>query len=257
MAKRSAKGKQTSKTRFIESFGDLLYDYIKRTGDESDLEWVPFADIVRGQLSVVYEAPVEVMKEKDEDKVINFLNGIQSTVALDLCKWQQIECATQRNPDELQRLIDGCVTKNQIELKNQLPIKLARYMKSLGVHAVIDWIPERTLAAAEAVIEEESEAAKKSPFKVGEMVYCTDLYASEADIAWTVVSIDGDWINVRSGLRTSQLHVSEANLCTNEKYEELHRQFLLSPSPDGDAARSPLASPLGRREKTELPQKVA
>ncbi len=46
VANASAGNKENSKTQFCDSLENLCVDYIARTGDKSDLQWVPFASLV-------------------------------------------------------------------------------------------------------------------------------------------------------------------------------------------------------------------
>ena len=63
----NSSGRENSKTRFCERLEDLCVDYIKRNvssenpqGDRSDLQWVPFANLV---LTKLRESPTEELVE--------------------------------------------------------------------------------------------------------------------------------------------------------------------------------------------------
>ena len=177
-ASASSGNKENSKTQFCDNLENLCVDYIARTGDKSDLDWVPFAKLVSTKLeesnavsreenlpqetalSKVNSASILQAEEVDPaTEVVSIESKISSCKTVD-----QLEEISSCNPSNIQDADDAGVIVDIYEI----------HVERTGEFEKLNWLPE---SIQDEIYQRLGRGSQPLDFEIGEKVRGTDPYS--------------------------------------------------------------------------------
>ena len=172
----NASGKENSKTRFCDNLESLHIDYITRTGDKSDLQWVPFASVIVALLEKNEETP-ESLDSKDLG-VSSLENKISN------CKTvEQLENVSACNPSNIQDADDAGVIVDIYE----------NHVEKTGDFDKLNWLPE---SIQDEIYQRLGRGSRPLDFELGEKVRGVDLYSAYCSKSGVVTRLTPGLISV-------------------------------------------------------------
>ena len=174
-ASASAGNKENSKTQFCDNLERLHADYIIRTGDNSDLQWVPFATVVIALLD-------------KNDNTSELANHESETTSLEGkisdCKTvEQLEETSGRNPSNIKDADDAGVIVDIYEI----------HIERTGEFDKLNWLPE---SIQDEIYQRLGRGTRPLDFEIGEKVRGVDLYSAYCSKAGVVTRLTPGLISV-------------------------------------------------------------
>ena len=198
-ASASAGNKENSKTQFCDDLENLCVDYITRTGDKSDLQWVPFASLVliklgennaisreenlpqetAPSLSKVNSASILQAEEVDPaTEVVSIESKISSCKTVD-----QLEEISSCNPSNIKDADDAGAIVDIYEIHIE---RTAEFDK-------LNWLPE---SIQDEIYQRLGRGSRPLDFEIGEKVRGVDLYSAYCSKAGVVTRLTPGLISV-------------------------------------------------------------
>ena len=179
----SANGKENSKTRFCDCLENLLVDYIRRTSDRTDLQWVPFANLVLTKLGEAI-SPEENTSAQTALSSVNPASMIQGGKKISDCKTvEQLENLSACNPSNIQDADDAGVIVDIYEI----------HIERTGEFEKLNWLPE---SIQDEIYQSLGRGTRPLDFELGEKVRGVDLYSAYCSKAGVVTRLTPGLISV-------------------------------------------------------------
>ena len=186
----SASGKENSKTKFCDNLESLLVDYIVRTGERSDLDWVPFANLVLMKLGESNAVPTE--ENASQETALSKVNSasILQPEILDVeskissCKTvEKLEEISGCNPSNIKDADDAGVIADIYEI----------HIERTGEFEKLNWLPQ---SIQDEIYTRLGRGSRPLDFEIGEKVRGVDLYSAYCSKAGVVTRLTSGLISV-------------------------------------------------------------
>ncbi|KST62250.1 hypothetical protein [Mastigocoleus testarum] len=192
----SASGKENSKTKFCDNLESLLVDYIVRTGERSDLDWVPFANLVLMKLGESNAVSKEDASQETALSKVNSASILQpderdpATEVVNL-KGKISDCKTVEQLEE----ISGCNPSNIKDADDAGVIVdiYENHVEKTGEFDKLNWLPE---SIRDEIYQRLGRGSRPLDFEIGEKVRGVDLYSAYCSKAGVVTRLTPGLISV-------------------------------------------------------------
>ena len=191
--------KKTLKTQFCDSLENLCVDYIARTGDKSDLQWVPFASLVlmklgeNNAISREENLPQETAPSLSKVNSASILQAEETNSATELvnpegkissCKTvEQLEEISGCNPSNIKDADDAGVIVDIYEI----------HIERTGEFDKLNWLPQ---SIQDEIYQRLGRGSRPLDFELGEKVRGVDLYSAYCSKAGVVTRLTPGLISV-------------------------------------------------------------
>ena len=188
-ASASAGNKENSKTQFCDNLENLCVDYISRTGDKSDLDWVPFAKLVLMKLQESNAVSKEDASQETALSKVNSASILQPEILnveskISNCKTvEQLEEISGCNPSNIQDADDAGAIVDIYEI----------HIERTGEFEKLNWLPE---SIQDEIYQRLGRGTRPLDFEIGEKVRGVDLYSAYCSKAGVVTRLTPGLISV-------------------------------------------------------------